>query len=471
MSKKKRRKKKHLKLWVKIVLAVFIMVPCFFFAKDVYAEYFPFTSITCELDSSLDIHYNAVDHTFSTDDGLIQNTQLNVELLDSTSQTIQTDENGMLVTGLWNDGANYYLYDDNGYLQKESTTYNDIYYEIHEDGKLYNNEWKEKQWFEKGNVVGKDTSQLLFIQGEMGFYYLDSNNEGKKLVNSSITLSDGREVRFDENGNIVTKEVYESGIYYFPVCEASEEATETVAIPVDTYTKNIDVDGMRLINHRGYHVNEPEDTLAAYKASKEMNYHYVETDVQLTSDNVPVLIHNQSLQYMTGVNINIDSITLDQAKTYSFKGEEITTLEEFIAYCKANLIIPYIELKVETIKTSEQVKLIYDVVEKYGLVGKVEWISFSKELLDHVAQYDTQDKLGYVVGNNDDVQIVQSNALAMKESGLDVFIDARLSKQYDYVDFCKGNDIPLELWDVNDWDSLNSLNDYISGVTTDYLTN
>lgn len=59
----------------------------------------------------------------------------------------------------------------------------------------------------------------------------------------------------------------------------------------------------------------------------------------------------------------------------------------------------------------------------------------------------------------------------MKESGLNVFIDARLSKQYDYVDFCKENDIPLELWDVNDSNSLNSLNEYISGVTTDYLTN
>ena len=90
---------------------------------------------------------------------------------------------------------------------------------------------------------------------------------------------------------------------------------------------------------------------------------------------------------------------------------------------------------------------------------------------NRLGRYTLFGVYGYVVGNNDDVQIVQSNALVMKESGLNVFIDARLSKQYDYVDFCKENDIPLELWDVNDSNSLNSLNEYISGVTTDYLTN
>ncbi len=471
MAKKKRRKK-HLKLWVKIVLALFIVVPCCLFAFDVYAEYFPFTSIVNDEDPSLNIHYNAIDHLFLNDENEpVCNMSLTVWVSDTESHQVQTDEEGKLVVGIWNQENDYYLYDGKGYLLTNSSEYNKQYYEIHEDGRLYNNEWIDKQWFVKGQAVGKDESQLLFVQGETGFYYLDANNEGKKLINSSITLNDGREVRFDENGNIVTNEVYESNKYYFPVAEANEEATETYLAPVESYTKNTDVDGVRLINHRGYHVNDPEDTLAAYMASKEKNYHYVETDVQLTSDDVPVLLHNQSLSNMTGVNVAIDTITAEEAKTYNLKGEEITTLEEFIAYCKANLITPYIELKEETIRSTEQVKMIYDIVEKYDLVGKVEWISFSPTLLQYVAQYDSVDMIGYVVGSRDSVSAVQENALAMKESGMNIFIDAHHSRQSDYLDFCKENGIALELWGINDTDTLNTLDGYITGVTTDVLTN
>ena len=167
----------------------------------------------------------------------------------------------------------------------------------------------------------------------------------------------------------VSIEVFAAIRFYFPFAEANEEADETYSVPVSKYVKDTSVDGIRLINHRGYHVNAPENTLAAYIESKKMNYQYVETDVQLTSDEVPVLLHNPTLSHMAGINVAIDSITEEEAKQFDLRGQTITSLEEFIAYCKANLITPYIELKTETIHSEDQVKMIFDIVEKYEMVG------------------------------------------------------------------------------------------------------
>lgn len=470
--KKQRRKRKHLKKWVKCLIVLILVIPCFFFAKDVYAEYYPFSAINNIDDPSIEVHYNAIDHVFFTgDNDKLTNTTLEIKDINNVVHIMQTDENGNIVTGVWNGETNYYLFDENGYLVKESGEYNGSYYEIHDDATLYHNEWKDKLWYVVGKPAGQDKTQLLFISGETGFYCLDVNHGGQKCINSSITLLDGREVRFDENGNIVTNEVYDGKQYYFPVAEASETATETKLIPLDAYQKNFETKDVKLVNHRGYHVEYPENTLAAYQESKEKGYQYVETDIQLTKDGVPVLIHNQSLKNMSGVDVSIDSLTLEQAKTYPFKGgETITTLEEFIAYCKANLLTPYIELKVETIHSEDQIKSIYDIVDKYAMIGKVQWISFSSDLVEMMAKYDSQDRLGYVVGRLANPDEAKATTLRLKEAGLNLFLDLHYQMQSTYLDFCKINSIPVEVWTVDDTDAYNSVDSYVTGITTDIIT-
>ena len=114
---------------------------------------------------------------------------------------------------------------------------------------------------------------------------------------------------------------------------------------------------------------------------------------------------------------------------------------------------------------------IRDIVEKYEMVGKVEWISFSSDLLRMVAQYDQTDMLGFLAGSKSDVSDIQSNVKAMKEDGCNVFLDVHYAAQMSYLDFCKENDIPLELWGINSIDVMNTLDGYITGVTTDTIRN
>lgn len=51
-----------------------------------------------------------------------------------------------------------------------------------------------------------------------------------------------------------------------------------------------------LIAHRGYPLHYPENTLPGIQAALEAGARYVEIDVQLTSDHVPVLFHDATLE-------------------------------------------------------------------------------------------------------------------------------------------------------------------------------
>lgn len=60
-----------------------------------------------------------------------------------------------------------------------------------------------------------------------------------------------------------------------------------------------------LIAHRGEPEHWPENSLAGFRAVLEAGAHYLETDVQLTADDVPVLSHDADLLRVTGQDIEI----------------------------------------------------------------------------------------------------------------------------------------------------------------------
>ncbi len=51
-----------------------------------------------------------------------------------------------------------------------------------------------------------------------------------------------------------------------------------------------------LIAHRGNAAEFPENTLPAFESALELGVRNIEFDVQLTSDKVPVVIHDADLQ-------------------------------------------------------------------------------------------------------------------------------------------------------------------------------
>tara|TARA_R110002049_G_scaffold13509_2_gene58559 strand:+ start:193323 stop:194054 length:732 start_codon:yes stop_codon:yes gene_type:complete len=68
----------------------------------------------------------------------------------------------------------------------------------------------------------------------------------------------------------------------------------------------------RLIAHRGDMVTYPENTLLAIQSALNLGMSYIEIDVQLSRDAVPMVVHDASLLRTAGVDKNIYDLTSKQ---------------------------------------------------------------------------------------------------------------------------------------------------------------
>jgi len=95
--------------------------------------------------------------------------------------------------------------------------------------------------------------------------------------------------------------------------------------------KNINIP-VRYISHAGYILPEP-NTLESVQKAMELGAYGVEIDVQLTKDNIPILLHDFNLFREVGVNLNCEDLTLYEIQKYKRRGiYRIPTLEEVINF-------------------------------------------------------------------------------------------------------------------------------------------
>lgn len=229
---------------------------------------------------------------------------------------------------------------------------------------------------------------------------------------------------------------------------------------------------IKSVNHRGY-ADAPENTLSAFRLSKKKGFSHVECDVSFTKDGYAVLLHDSTVDRTSNGTGNIADMTLEAVRALDFgswksaeyAGEQIPRFEEFIALCKHLGLHPYIELKTGT---EAQIKGLVDVVNRYGMKGKVTWISFVADFLVWVKSVDPKARLGFVVSA---VNATTINTIKQKlQSGQnEVFVDCAYANASAAVQLCMDADIPLEVWTLNSESELIALDPYVSGVTSDNL--
>lgn len=167
--------------------------------------------------------------------------------------------------------------------------------------------------------------------------------------------------------------------------------------------KNIVVEG-----HRGYAAAYPENTMASYKAGLALGVDAIEFDVWLTSDKVPMLMHDGNALRTCGVNKHLRDMTYAEAKTLNAaytakfgdkfvglgKDVEVPTLEELLIYCKENY--PNIKLGVEIKEyTEENCYLTVALLKKYGFFDTCYFYAFNARVIKYLkTKYDGRT-MGY----------------------------------------------------------------------------
>jgi glycerophosphoryl diester phosphodiesterase len=128
----------------------------------------------------------------------------------------------------------------------------------------------------------------------------------------------------------------------------------------------------RLVAHRGYAARFPENTLLAIQAAVEAGAHYLEFDVLLSADGVPVLFHDRDCMRMCDQPKAIHDYSYAKLQSFSvsefgkfgykFVGNRITSLQEVVAYLSD---FPYVRSFVELKRQALQhfgIKKVLDTV-------------------------------------------------------------------------------------------------------------
>jgi glycerophosphoryl diester phosphodiesterase len=134
---------------------------------------------------------------------------------------------------------------------------------------------------------------------------------------------------------------------------STEHHSDTTDLPAWPYP--------RWIAHRGAGRLAPENTLAAFRLGASHGYRMFECDVKLSSDGVPFLMHDATLQRTTNARAKLGAgnsavagdhpwgmlSQLDAGRWHSraFAGEPMPTLDHIAAYCIRNGFFLNIEIK------------------------------------------------------------------------------------------------------------------------------
>jgi len=143
-----------------------------------------------------------------------------------------------------------------------------------------------------------------------------------------------------------------------------------------------------IAGHRGDRAHFPENTIPALQGVLDSDFDFVETDIQLTADGVPVLIHDLDVDRTTNGTGLVADLTLAEIKSldagtwYSgeFTGAQVPTLDEFLDIFQSSKKKAMLELK--GIWTEEQVRVVTGLIYARGVQGRVIFQAFDFETLE-----------------------------------------------------------------------------------------
>lgn len=146
--------------------------------------------------------------------------------------------------------------------------------------------------------------------------------------------------------------------------------------------------------HRGASGYAFENTLKAFEKAVGIGADGIETDLQLTKDGIPVIIHDADLYRVTGVRKFITELTFEELRKLNVGrnrwkrlfGKPVMTFREFMDWAYAAGAPPLnIELKETFLDQSEAVEQVVMAVKGYP---NLHFSSFHYPLLMRVKQTD-----------------------------------------------------------------------------------
>jgi len=212
-----------------------------------------------------------------------------------------------------------------------------------------------------------------------------------------------------------------------------------------------------LIAHRGYSAKFPENTITSFRKA---HCKVVEFDVRKTLDNVPVVIHDRTLDRTTTGTGDVKKHTWEHIKDLHIKGcgERVPSLDQVLQTFGDEY-----SYDIE-IKSSDTAGVVVDSIKKSELpYGNFLVTSFKWDEIKAVRELDDRINTGLIA-------IIRPER-AIRECvriGCDIAVLNHLVVTRDVVNYAKDRDIEVYAFTVNSVDEARKLIEYgVTGIISD----
>ncbi len=175
----------------------------------------------------------------------------------------------------------------------------------------------------------------------------------------------------------------------------------------------------RLVAHRGDMTNYAENTLPAIQAAVDLGMTWVEIDIQLSKDRVPMVVHDHTLSRIVGISKHVSELDAIELKSLCLKTEphqiepvSIPTLEQVVCLLdRHENITLFVEVKKESVGIfgiEEVMSCVARELEATRFTCVV--ISFMREVAE-LARSKYQLSIGWVLTDFDELSRQQCETL------------------------------------------------------------
>ena len=161
------------------------------------------------------------------------------------------------------------------------------------------------------------------------------------------------------------------------------------------------------IAHRGASAYAAENSLAAIRAAAELGADFVEIDIRTTADDIPVVIHDDSLKRTHGIAGDVSDLTLNELRQLTANAGEILSFDEAVRLCRELGLGLYLDIKR---LTSGGARSMFESLDRHHAMKSAIFGSFRPDCLADIkaARSDAKTSILFGAVDVDPVKLAQS---------------------------------------------------------------
>lgn len=208
----------------------------------------------------------------------------------------------------------------------------------------------------------------------------------------------------------------------------------------------------KIIAHRGASKLAPENTMPAFELAYELGAEGIETDVQLTKDNVPILMHDEHVKRTTNGIGYIKDLTLNELKELDagawfspkYAGTKIVTLDEFLNWVLLKPLYLNIELKNNKIDYRNLETIVYNKIKNNQLLHRTTLSTFNPSSVKRLSKQTKDVEIAFLTSRRkryltEFAKSIGANALHVKYRLLNQML----------VDACHKQNLTIRSYTIN----------------------